>query len=142
MSNAAVFYCIKSISNGYIPIPQVPERTPGLRVPRSISVIPVAGRFFLMPSSGILKEEEQSNVPRVVILSVVGTPALAMVFSGVNPPFATRSIVCLSPCIKALPSEGVTPPFEPPKSDKKIKLETAIPAKIMKMEICFEDIKK
>ena len=47
-----------------------------------------------MPKLGIRTVEEQSNVPLVINLNVVGIPALAMLFLGLNPPLAVISIIC------------------------------------------------
>jgi hypothetical protein len=48
---------------------------------------------------GRRNEDEQSKVPLVLNLKIVGTPAFATVCLGDYPPLAVISIICLSPVV-------------------------------------------
>ena len=60
-----------------MPMPQLPWRVPASELGREISVNPEIGRFLLIFKLGMRTEEEQSKVPLVLNLKVVGRPALA-----------------------------------------------------------------
>ncbi|MEO7737110.1 MAG: hypothetical protein ABIS11_03150 [Candidatus Dojkabacteria bacterium] len=116
----------------YIPIEHVPFiSVPGIGVPKEMSVLPVAGRSFVMFKDGILRLELQSNVFFVATRSIVLEFPLAVIFWGVYPTFAVRSIICSSPEIIGAPllAEDVTGLFEKAiiKNTITIKLIKAIP---------------
>ena len=69
-------------------MPHEPFKVPVFCVPKSISVVPDIGRLLNIFILGILTEDEQSKVPFVLNLRIVGMPAFAILFRGVYPPFA------------------------------------------------------
>ena len=74
-------------------MPQEPRKVPAEERPRSISVEPEMGKFRLKFILGIRTAEEQSKVPLVLNLIIVGIPALATLFLGEYPPLAFISII-------------------------------------------------
>jgi len=50
---------------------------PAFGMPMSISVSPVWGRIFWKPTERIASDAEQSYMPSVFIINLVGIPALA-----------------------------------------------------------------
>jgi hypothetical protein len=68
---------LKSIEKLYIPILHNPSKVPAFGIPKSIISSPLGGSIFLSPSSGMVRDAEQSKVPAVFIINFVGISALA-----------------------------------------------------------------
>jgi len=95
----------KIISNGYMPIPHMPCRVPAFWLPKSMSVVPEGGRSWNISRLGIRTEDEQSKVPLVLSLKIVGMPDLAWLIFGAKPPLARSSMTCLPSMIETLLTE-------------------------------------
>lgn len=93
-----------------MPMLQEPLRVPAAGVDSSMSVRPEMGKFLLIPKLGILIAEEQSKVPLVLNLKIVGMPALAVLVLGEYPPLAFISIIWTPSFIVTLFAEVILPP--------------------------------